>query len=269
MSNTVFACKMTMMRFVAKLFISGVVSLLATFAGFSFPKKFSWRWKWEMLSGSYERGTSRLLRRITKEGMVVVDAGAHIGYFTRLMATRVGSKGRVYAFEPDTENLALLRKNTARFSTVETIPEALTSKEGPISFFHVVGSTGCHTTVGADNATHTTVRGTTLDIFKRKHGIRRIHLIKMDIEGGEWSALEGMQETLRTDSPSIVCEYNPSALSRSGKTPEAFLDIFDRYGYQLHVITDTGPIVLKKPYADSIRKYPEKEGSVNVFCVKP
>jgi len=51
-----------------------------------------------------------LLRRLIKEGQVVVDVGAHIGYYTVLLARMVG-KGRVFAFEPEPSNFSLLAKN--------------------------------------------------------------------------------------------------------------------------------------------------------------
>ena len=36
-----------------------------------------------------------------KPGMVAIDVGANVGYFSMLMAERVGSAGRVQAFEPN------------------------------------------------------------------------------------------------------------------------------------------------------------------------
>ena len=64
-------------------------------------------WKYS-LSGRYER---RLVSSILKPGMTAVDIGANIGFYSMLMAARVGGTGRVVAFEPDADNFRLLEKN--------------------------------------------------------------------------------------------------------------------------------------------------------------
>lgn len=48
---------------------------------------------------------------LVREGMIVVDIGAHMGYYTLLAARAVGDKGKVFAFEPEPSNYALLVKN--------------------------------------------------------------------------------------------------------------------------------------------------------------
>lgn len=258
------------MRSLAKAALSIAANIAALFVRFSFPKKYDWRWKWRMLSGRYEPETTRLLKRIIRRGMVVVDAGAHIGYFTRLFSRRVGSRGQVFAFEPDEENLRHLRNNVARMSNVEINTDALSSKVGTISFYHVEGSTGCHTTI-ANNAPGTParqVRATTLDAFVENNSIGKVDLIKMDIEGGEWDALEGMERTLRKDSPFVVCEYNPSALAHSGKSPEKFFDIFAWHGYRIYVVATQGLTELREPYAEHLRTHLGADTSINIFCKK-
>jgi tRNA G37 N-methylase Trm5 len=65
----------------------------------------------QMVNGAWERDTVRLFERILRAGDVVVDIGAHVGYFTLIAARSVGPEGRVYAFEPDPENYALLVRN--------------------------------------------------------------------------------------------------------------------------------------------------------------
>jgi hypothetical protein len=61
--------------------------------------------------GFYEKYETALFKRLVKKGMVVVDIGANIGYYTLLAAHLVGDKGKVFAFEPDPNNYDLLCKN--------------------------------------------------------------------------------------------------------------------------------------------------------------
>jgi tRNA A58 N-methylase Trm61 len=62
-----------------------------------------------------------------KPGEIVIDVGAHIGYYTLKAARAVGTKGKVIAIEPNPENFHLLRNNVIlnRFYNVMTLPIAI------------------------------------------------------------------------------------------------------------------------------------------------
>jgi len=61
--------------------------------------------------GFFEKYETKLFKKSIKRGMVVLDIGANIGYYTLLAARLVGDEGKVFAFEPDPYNYSLLRKN--------------------------------------------------------------------------------------------------------------------------------------------------------------
>ncbi|MGH8164650.1 MAG: FkbM family methyltransferase, partial [Rhodanobacteraceae bacterium] len=63
---------------------------------------------------SYEPFETSLLTSELRPGMTVVDVGANIGYYTLLFSKLAGDKGRVYAFEPEPQNFALLERNLTR-----------------------------------------------------------------------------------------------------------------------------------------------------------
>lgn len=224
-----------MHRLIRKL-LEAVVAMWAQAARFSFPPKYSWRWKLDMLLGRYEPETTRLFKKILKPGMTFVDVGAHIGYFTRLAARRVGVSGHVYAFEPDPKNRVLLMQNTKRYRNVSIHAIAITEKEGRVPFYHVRGSTGCHSTIAQDDAERSLVPATTLDMFMREKGIGHADVIKMDIEGGEAKALQGMEQTLR-GIRHLIIEYNPAALSRAGADPRALLSMLQEKGFTITVLS--------------------------------
>ncbi|SRR6266545_2940317 len=62
-------------------------------------------------AGCFKPFETELVMNEVRPGDVVVDVGAHIGYFTLLLAALVGPKSRVFAFEPDPDNFALLCRN--------------------------------------------------------------------------------------------------------------------------------------------------------------
>ncbi len=213
--------------------------LRARVAHFSFPKNYIRRWKLNMLWGLYEPETYELFKKIIKPGMIVVDIGAHIGYFTRLFSTLVGPTGRVYAFEADPENFALLIKNTRGFRNIEKINLACTEKTGMIDFWRGE-KTGTHSTIQASfHSQKIAVPCISLDEWMKRESVLRIDLIKMDIEGGERAAFLGMAKTLK-DTRVLVTEFAPALIEAAGGTPDEFLNTLESYGFQVSPITPLG-----------------------------
>ena len=59
----------------------------------------------------YEYLVTELVQKEVKMGNVVLDIGAHIGYYALMFAKLVGPHGKVFAFEPEPGNFAILEKN--------------------------------------------------------------------------------------------------------------------------------------------------------------
>jgi FkbM family methyltransferase len=59
----------------------------------------------------YESRVSRAVIQHLHEGDVFYDIGANEGWFSVMVARKIGCSGRIYAFEPDRNNLPVLRKN--------------------------------------------------------------------------------------------------------------------------------------------------------------
>ncbi len=60
--------------------------------------------------GIREADHTQIMKRELKSGMAVLDIGSNIGYYPLLEASLVGTKGKVYAIEPDPRNIELLKK---------------------------------------------------------------------------------------------------------------------------------------------------------------
>ena len=61
--------------------------------------------------GTREKAFMSILRDTVKENDICVDLGANIGYTTLFMLDKVGSSGHVYAIEPDSHNINILKSN--------------------------------------------------------------------------------------------------------------------------------------------------------------
>ena len=180
---------------------------------------------------------------MVKEDNVVVDLGAHIGYYTMLAARLVGKGGKVFAFEPEPNNYALLVKNVEvnGYDNVVAVKKAVASKSGVGKLFLPARGPGkarlSQTLVDLElGKEFITVETVSLDEFSRdKNAV--INFIKMDIDGGETAALLGMDRVIRVnENLKMTVELYPMAITKAGSSVANFLKPFTEYGFKLHVI---------------------------------
>ena len=202
----------------------------------------------ELLTRQHESETRALLRRLVKPGMVALDVGAHVGYYTRLLGTLPGAEGRVLALEPHPLTHQVLQRNTRKLPNVTALQLAAAETEGSAELFDylMMSASGSlqydealahqqQAQMGAGDVAprreagfemrRYAVRTVALDDCLRELGVPRVDLVKMDIEGAELAALRGMRATIAA-SPglALVMEYNPGALAAFGHEPAAALD---------------------------------------------
>lgn len=185
-------------------------------------------------SHNWERLTTEMFKRVVKEGDVVVDIGANIGYFTLLSARLIGKKGRVYSFEPEPVNYNLLLKNINLNSYDNVVPlnKAVSNVKGMVRLYLSDSDTGAHTlrhnpSGGKFVTTHSgkfvEVESIILDEFFEGKG-HAINVIKLDVEGAEMAVLLGMDKILTQNQDlKIFAEFYPSAIREFGYSPEEFI----------------------------------------------
>jgi len=195
-----------------------------------------------LVQGVYEPGTVDLfMKLLTREGMVVVDLGANVGYFTMVAAKLVGNSGKVYAFEPEPSNFELLLRNIKLngYTNVVPINKAVSNREGPGELFISNHRTSESQIFKRENGSEIVpIESTSLDIFfnDRDH---HIDVIKMDIEGAEELALHGMSSVLKNNQHiKIITEFNPETLEKAGSSPKEYLTIFIELGFKLYRIDE-------------------------------
>lgn len=139
-------------------------------------------------------------------GETVIDGGGCWGDTALYFADRAGS-GKVFVFEPEKENLGVLRRNLARnpklAQRIEIVESALWSSSGAQLNLTVAGP-GTKVAQSAAIVTADRVSSVALDDWRRDAAVPRIDFIKMDIEGAETAALEGAKETIRASAPKLA-----------------------------------------------------------------
>jgi FkbM family methyltransferase len=190
--------------------------------------------------GVYEPIESYLFSRLLQPGMTVVDAGANIGQYSLLASTRIGPSGTVYAFEPVPKNLKRLINHliinsvtNVRANNVGLWHEDTTIELGVPG--DQTGNDGSFSVGGVRDTLLPAViaRAVRLDHFLTEQKCLRVDLIKMDIEGSELFALQGMQAILERDRPILLVEINESASTRMGyDTKECWKFLVGQLGYR-------------------------------------
>jgi FkbM family methyltransferase len=162
--------------------------------------------------GKYEPYETELMLRQAsaiggQAGCVVVDVGANIGYYTILLADKVGKKGKVYAFEPDSTSFDILEKNIKanKLENVVAIKAAAGSREGKLELYKSEENLGDHKLYGKGKKE--IVKVIRLDDFIKE----KVDLIKIDTQGWEPEVIEGAKEIIKKWKPVMFLEYSPAS----------------------------------------------------------
>ncbi len=175
--------------------------------------------------GAFEKPLLFFLRdtmtRLAPSAPLFVDIGANVGQHTLFMAAH---GCQVHSFEPFEPVRAQLQRQIAanNLQTVTVHPLGLSNENTRLPFF---APTGSNVGIGSFDAGTTSKGNVSIgelelvraDDYFPSAGIAHIDLMKIDVEGFEKLALEGLQNTLRDTRPLIVCEltYGQSLSFRS------------------------------------------------------
>lgn len=179
-----------------------------------------------------EPHVSSLFRSMLKEGMVVVDVGAAMGFYTLLAAKRIGNSGLCYSFEPDPYCFKTLVKNinVNSWNNVKPFQLALSDRNGKRRMRLFMGFTSSKNIGGTYIA-----NVVTLDSFLKTTDI---DIVKIDVEGAEYEVLRGMKKILELGKVKIICEVHPSHLLSLGYSTTDILDILKQYNYSIYLINE-------------------------------
>lgn len=161
------------------------------------------------IRGTYGDIECNAMLGIIKSGDIVLDVGAHIGYFTLFFSHMVGRDGnrdgKVFAFEPLPLNLTYLRRhlNVNGVKNVKVFPAAV-GLENSRQSFDLAGGTGRGSLSTRKEGNLLRVQVLSLDSMYAQGEISGPDFIKMDIEGAEGEALRGARKMLEKCRPTIL-----------------------------------------------------------------
>ncbi len=184
--------------------------------------------------GQWEPFETRVALALLEPGDTFVDLGANLGYYSVLAALRVGPRGRVFAFEPDPDNFALLERNLAanRIGHARAERCAVSDHTGSAQLHLNTDNLGDHRLFDSgDGRESSPVTTTSLDEYfsdpaRFPDGTGVLDLVKMDTQGCEALILRGAKKLLAGASlpKAWIVEFWPFGLARAGTSAEELLE---------------------------------------------
>lgn len=171
-----------------------------------------------------EHGLKKVNTSFIDKGDTIIDVGCFIADSV-LIFRKYFPHNPIISFEASNENYQLAQK-TAQLNDLQNVTLeklALGDKEGEIYINTFLGA-ATKTSEQKDSGQVEVCSLTTLDNYVKKHNIKKVGLIKVDIEGAEQAFLHGALETIKRDRPVML------------------LSIYHNYSDLMHI----------KPYIESL-----------------
>lgn len=223
------------------------------------------------LLGGFERSTQRAYRKLLCPGATVLDVGANIGAHTLPMAACVAPGGMVHAFEATEFAVGKLRKNLSLNAGLESVVKvhhclltdgSATHDVKEIYSSWPLGGSGNdrHPQHGGRLEPIGTDQQFSLDEFIERQGIEGVDLIKLDVDGFEWTILQGSIVLFERFHPPVLLELAPDY---KGVNIDDVLHFFWDRGYDFHQLGRVAPM---RRDAGIIRARIPAGGSINVLA---
>lgn len=183
-----------------------------------------------------ELETKSILPSILKKNSIIFDLGANVGYYSAIFSF-YSPKGKIFAFEPSHKNFNLLKSNVKSYSNIHLSNNAVSNFTGEKKdIIHSIWN------VETEERLFKFIK---IDDFIVQNKINEIDLIKIDIDGYELEALQGMNNILKKFNPYFLIEINHAAKTRNN-TEKQIIHYMESYNYEIIKILDKENYLFKK-----------------------
>lgn len=174
--------------------------------------------------GTYEFDKQIFCEKLIAADMIVFDIGANAGFYTLLFSRLIGGGGQVIAFEPDSDNMCLLRKHIAlnKLENVSVVQSAVSDATALAGFSLTGGATG-----RLEKNSNYLVPTLCLDKLLADGNLPSPDVIKIDVEGAEVMVLRGAKDFIGKKTCSWIVALH------GDEAKNGCLGIFSKAGYLL------------------------------------
>jgi FkbM family methyltransferase len=194
-------------------------------------------------TGRNEQWVQTALCELLSPGDVFYDVGANVGFFSLLAARLVGHAGRVVAFEPAFDNVAVLGDNVRRNRAGNIlISTQAASRTTGVELLWLADFAGGHSLVRSGDANErwaSLVETSSLDDFAARGGTAPPDVVKIDVEGAEIAVLEGMSSMLARGGPTLIIEVDgPTSADHDARLAE-IAHLLESFRYHMTNLADS------------------------------
>jgi FkbM family methyltransferase len=205
------------------------------------PDAFEWAQSDLLRDGCLEPLTTSLYAKLLRPGDTYIDVGAHVGFHTLLARHLIGEQGRVIAVEPQPYNCSKILDNWRAndFANLFLYVAACGDEEERVTLQPPSRSdTSRLSLVGPsanDGAQKFEVPLRRLDNILRERGVKRVPLLKIDVEGFELKVINGISDRL-PDVDHLIIELLDAGPNPSDNTITVIGNLRGA-GFQLSTVT--------------------------------
>lgn len=220
------------------------------------------------LYGVYEPFILDIMANKLTEGMTFVDIGTNIGEHSMYAARLVGPTGHVLSFEPIPRIFAQLRKSihSNHYESIIEAHNVALGEESRTETLHLNAKN-----IGGSSLVEGTQEDESIVVTIRKGDdyllpLKRIDMIKIDVEGYEYEVLSGIKESLHTHHPTIILEFSGHLyLEHRNNHGEKILSLLNRLGYSLYDIEDSMKMITSQN--QFINSFKNEKKQTNLLCI--
>lgn len=192
---------------------------------------------WYIYYGFKENSRENLYSNIKKED-IVLDVGANVGDVSMMASKIVSEKGYIYGFEPDPTNFLRLNKNLSlnNFQNIDVINKGIGDKKGRFSLSIIDDrNRGMNKIVKTQSGTNTIneIDVIRLDDFVNERGLKKIDVIKIDVEGFEMNVLKGAEAIIKKYQPILFIEIDDNHLKEQNTSAKELVSLVKSLGYNI------------------------------------
>ena len=209
-----------------------------------------------------------ILKRLIADNDVVIDIGANIGFYCEYLSNCVGESGKVFAFEPDRLNFNRLKQNTINLKNVSVYNKAVSSQIETLKLYASPLLNVDHRTFPIDDSSESyEVEAVSIDSFVNNSFA--VNFIKMDIQGFEYFALKGMEQTIKNNPRlKLLMELSPVAMKKAGITTNMLYNWIQEKELKIYYLQDTKVKMADQQFFDRVESYTSELQFENIILTQ-
>lgn len=226
-----------------------VTHLNYTIYGIKFRLDFNKAVDKRLFLNGFEKDIIEYYNKALKKDDVVLDVGANIGIYSLIAGKKVGTKGKVYGFEPADIAFERLQYHIDLngLNNIVPIKSGVSNYTGKAEFniceddaFNSLGDKPLKEIINKN-----TIDIVSIDEFVSQNNISKVDVIKVDTEGAEFLVFEGAEKTLEKFKPTLFFEINPIVTKGFSNNIDQLLKLIRSYDYKLFEIIKYKLVELK------------------------